>query len=99
MEFSGLDVKEAYYKVFDQSEVCENVPRKTFIAYLAKNKLFYRENGDKIFVSNTKSSAYGCPPSLSHLGVEMVRCERVGEPVRKLAAATSWEDAFEIFES
>jgi hypothetical protein len=99
MEFSGLDVQEAFYKVFDTSEVRENVPLKTFIAYLAKNRLFYQDIGDKIFVSNTKSSAYGCPPTLKHLGVEMVRCERVGEPIRKLAAATSWEDAFDAFES
>jgi len=97
--FSDLDVQEPFYKVFETSELEKVVSRKSLLGYLERNGLFYWDDGYYIFASNTKSSKYGCPPNLKHLGLEMVRKEpRVKKSTDRLAANTGWERAFKEFE-
>jgi len=98
--FFGLDTKEPFYKVFDVSEIQKVIPCNTFKKYLAKERLFYWDDGDFVFASNTKSSLYGCPPNLKHLGLELTKRERsAGKTADKLATNTTWEKAFDEFEN
>lgn len=97
--FSGFDSQEPFYKVFDKVEVQRVTSVKALLNHFAANRLTYWDDGDFVFASNTKSAYYGCPPSIKHLGFELVRRDKPsGSDTVKLSPSAAWDTFFEDFE-
>jgi len=97
---SGFKLDEPYYKVFEISDVLQALPTKTLVRYLAKCKIFYQLDSDFLYVSNTRAAKYGCPPSLEHMGLKIVKKEDVlPQPVCSKIADVEWQEALRHFET
>lgn len=100
LRIDGFKQSEPYYKVFEICDITQAVPVGTLTRYLSNNRIFYLVDSDNLYVSNTRAAKYGCPPSLEHMGLEIVRKKDVlPRPVCPKIADVEWQDALHHFET